>query len=294
MEVKGIIHSVNLKSKTFSIKVNNKLKYFYFQSNLLKRFRKYLYTGNVICFVCEDSEELHSIYLSNQVIYVIEVFVPTMNGKRVLYNKALLNEELVHFFDSLNNLMFLDLEMTMPSYAKTNDFVPEIIQAGIYIIDKNGKVLEKDNYYVRPTKVYHINKRTSKFLHLDNKTMDKEAISYYKFYNRFKSLLKKYHPAIMTFGKNDKLVIEKSYTINKLPSLSYMSRFVNLSQLIKNYYELKNDPGLFHLYQTYSGIDNIQTHDALEDALVTYEVYKYFVKEIKKNDQKGELLRLSE
>ncbi len=291
MEHKGLIKSVDLKSKTFSLEINKKLKFFYLQNNLLKRFRKYLYPGNVISFVSEESEELHGLYFSKMVIYVIEIFVPTSRGKRILYNKEQLNESLLNFFDSIDTMMFLDLEMTMPSYNKSKDFIPEIIQAGFFIVSKTGEVLLKENYYVRPTKVYRINKRTSKFLHIDSKVISKEAISYFKFYNKFKNALKKYHPAIMIFGRNDKLVMENSYTINGLPSLAYMSRFVNLSQLIKNYFELKNDPGLFYLFEKFSGNAHHQTHDALEDAEVTYEVYKYFLKEIKENKLEGEFLR---
>lgn len=295
MEIKGIIYKVDIKSKSFAIKTLKGLKYYYLQNNLLKRYRKYLYKGNIISFVCEDSEEVHSRYSSHQVIYVTEIYIQTKYGRKSLYNKEQLDESLAQFFDSLNNMLFLDLEMTMPSYNQTGSFTPEIIQAGFYLVNKNGEVLKKENYYVRPTKSYHINKRTAKFLSIDNKTIYKQAISYFKFYNLLKSLLKKYHPAIIIFGRNDKLVLENSYNINSLPSLAYLSRFVNLSQLIKNYYELKNDPGLFHLYELFSGHEHIQTHDALEDAVVTHEVYKYFVQAIKENDyEKGELLRKSE
>ena len=38
--------------------------------------------------------------------------------------------------------MFLDLEMTMPSYQfKGKGFVTELIQAGLVIFDKNGNEL---------------------------------------------------------------------------------------------------------------------------------------------------------
>ena len=103
----------------------------------------------------------------------------------------------------------------------------------------------------------------------------------------------KYHPAILTFGKNDRLFLERSYVVNSLPSLRYISRFINLSQLIKNYYELKVDPGLFSLYEEYTGIRNLQTHDALEDALVTFDVYNFFIADMKKNSKihEGALIR---
>ena len=293
MEIKGIIYNVDVKHKTISIKFNNHLKFFYFQNNLMKRFKKYLYKGNCITLVCEDSKEDRGGYSSNQVIYVVEVFVPTKNGKKVLYNKDELNRSLLSFFESLEYKMFLDIEMTMPNYSQSNDFIPEIIQAGYFIVDKSGNIVETENFYIRPTKSYHINKRTRDFLHIDNKTISKQAVSYYKFYNKFKSVLNKYRPAILTFGKNDKLFIERSYTINELPSLSFMSRFVNLSQLIKNFYELRNDPGLFSLYEQYTGNPDYQAHDALEDAKVTYTVYQNFIKDIKRNinRKKGALLR---
>lgn len=171
--------------------------------------------------------------------------------------------------------------MTMPGFNPNPDFVPEIIQAGFFIVDKKGDIVEKYNYHIRPTKIHRINRRTRDFLHIEGSVV-KDAISYYKFYNKLKQTLIKYHPAILTFGKNDRLFLERSYIVNSLPSLNYISRFINLSQLIKNYYELKVDPGLFSLYEEYTGIRNLQTHDALEDALVTFDVYNFFVADMKK------------
>jgi inhibitor of KinA sporulation pathway (predicted exonuclease) len=57
-------------------------------------------------------------------------------------------------------------------------------------------------------------------------------------------------------------------------------RYVNICSLIKGYYELKNDPGLFRLYQTYYDVDENQLHDALDDAEVTLSVYKAFLDEV--------------
>lgn len=291
MEVKGLIHGVDFKHKTISIKLHQRLHHYYFQNNLMKRFKKYLYEGNCITLVCEDSKEDRGGYSSHRVIYVKEVFVPTFKGKKMLYSKRQLNKSLHKFFDTLDYKMFLDIEMTMPPYKMDSSFVSEIVQAGFLIVNKSGEVVLKENYYVRPTKFPHINKRTRTFLHIDDSLIEKEAISYVKFYRIFKNLLNKYKPAILTFGKNDKLFMERSYTINELPSLSFMSRFINLSQLIKNYYELTNDPGLFVLYEKYTGISNYQAHDALEDAEVTYVVYQNFIKDMKNNKSEGELLR---
>ena len=45
VEIKGAIYSVDIKRKTIAIIKNHKLKFFYFQNNLMKRFKKYLYKG---------------------------------------------------------------------------------------------------------------------------------------------------------------------------------------------------------------------------------------------------------
>lgn len=292
MEIKGAIYSVDIKSKTIAIIKNHKLKFFYFQNNLMKRFKKYLYKGNFIKLVAEDTIEDRTNSNSHLVIYVSEIFIPTKYGVKYLYDKKILNKSLIEFFDTLDYKLFLDIEMTMPGFNPNPDFVPEIIQAGFFIVDKAGNIVEKYNYHVRPTKFHRINRRTRNFLHIDGAVV-KNAISYYKFYNKFKQILLKYHPAILTFGKNDRLFLERSYVVNSLPSLRYMSRFINLSQLIKNYYELKVDPGLFSLYEEYTGIRNLQTHDALEDALVTFDVYNFFIADMKKNSKihEGALIR---
>lgn len=292
MEIKGAIYSVDIKSKTIAIIKNHKLNFFYFQNNLMKRFKKYLYKGNFIKLVAEDTIEDRTNSNSHLVIYVSEIFIPTKYGVKYLYDKKILNKSLIEFFDSLDYKLFLDIEMTMPGFNPNPDFVPEIIQAGFFIVDKAGNIVEKYNYHVRPTKFHRINRRTRNFLHIDGAVV-KNAISYYKFYNKFKQILLKYHPAILTFGKNDRLFLERSYVVNSLPSLRYISRFINLSQLIKNYYELKVDPGLFSLYEEYTGIRNLQTHDALEDALVTFDVYNFFIADMKKNSKihEGALIR---
>lgn len=292
MEIKGVIHSVDVKAKIIAIRKNRGLKYFYFQNNLMKRFKKYLYKGNFIRLVAEDNTEARTKTYSHLVIYVTEIFIPTRYGAKYLYDKKNLNRSLIEFFDSLDYKLFLDIEMTMPGFNPNPDFVPEIIQAGFFIVDKGGTIVEKYNYHIRPTKIHRINRRTRDFLHIDGSIV-KDAISYYKFYNKFKQILLKYHPAILTFGKNDRLFLERSYVVNELPSLNYISRFINLSQLIKNYYELKVDPGLFSLYEEYTGIKNLQTHDALEDALVTFDVYNFFVADMKKKSKvlEGALIR---
>ena len=226
-----------------------------------------------------DEETIHQGFLAYQVMYVIELSMILPHHNKVFYDKKDLNSQMYDFFKSINYKLFIDTEMTMPNYYNDPGFVPELIQAGFFVENRNGEIVEKYNYHIRPTKAKFINARTKKFLHLTS-SVKKDEISYYKFYNKFKALLNKYKPAVITFGKNDKLFLESSYKLNNLPNLSFMTRFVNLSHIIKNYYELKNDPGLFNLYEHYYGIDENQSHDALEDAEVLKKVYDSFLKDL--------------
>ena len=103
-------------------------------------------------------------------------------------------------------------------------------------------------------------------------------------------MIYKYDPAIVVFGKNDQLVLNESYDINNLPSLVNKTRYINLCQLIKNYYELKNDPGLFKLFGVYYDNSEIQIHDALSDSEVTRLVFLAFRKDILDNKYKNKII----
>ncbi|MCR5307716.1 MAG: hypothetical protein K6E24_01810, partial [bacterium] len=67
------------------------------------------------------------------------------------------------------------------------------------------------------------------------------------------------------------------YEINNLEALT--PNFINLLQVHKNYYNLKNDLGLFDAYKQYTGENLNQEHDALEDAFMTKNVFFEFKKE---------------
>ena len=278
MRIKGFIHSYSEENQTITIKYNRNLKTFYFQRSLFKKFKKFLSLHEIIDLVSYDEETIHNGISAFQVMYVVELSLILPKKNKVFYDKSYLNKSMLDFFKGINNKLFIDIEMTMPNYNSNGNFVPELIQAGFFLVNKNDEIVEAYNYHVRPTLAKYLNKRTKKFLHLEHSKY--EEVSYYKFYNKFKTLLNKYKPAVITFGKNDKLFLESSYKLNNLPSLTFISRFVNLSHMIKNYYELKNDPGLFSLYEKYYGQTYDQEHDAYEDALVTKKVYDAFIKDL--------------
>lgn len=173
--------------------------------------------------------------------------------------------------------MFLDLEMTMQSFDSPKDFKSEIIQAGYLITDKFGNDLERKNYYIKPTLFPKLNKRTLKFLSLNEEDVN-NGVSFNEFYNIFKDTLNKYNnPSIIVWGKNDILALKACYEINELEPLK--PNYINLLQVHKNYFNLKNDLGLFDAYKKYTGEDLNQEHDALVDAFMTKNVFFEFKKE---------------
>jgi sporulation inhibitor KapD len=245
----------------------------------MRKFKKYLYKGTSIDLVVDDVVIMHKSFLVHKVSYVNEIVLLTNYKNRVVYSKKEINKQLVYFFDSLKYVMYLDTEMTMPPYQGSSKFTPELIQAGLFIT-YNNEIVERLNFKIKPKINKVLNQRTKDFLHIEQKDID-NGVSYYKFYNAFKTLINKYHPAVVIFGKNDKLFLESSFRLNKLPSLTKYTRYVNLLYIIKNYYELNQEPGLFNLYEKYYGIEENQLHDALDDSFITMKVMKAFIDELK-------------
>ena len=89
--------------------------------------------------------------------------------------------------------------------------------------------------------------------------------------------LKEYNPKIYAWGRSDILAIEQSFVINKYKALDVRERHINLMQVIKNYYNLKDEIGLFQTYEEMSkNTVSPQQHDALEDAMIAREIYCMF------------------
>ncbi|MBE6137251.1 MAG: hypothetical protein E7176_02525 [Erysipelotrichaceae bacterium] len=293
MRLKGIIHSVEVNTKLIGIKQNKRIIFFYFQNSQMNIFKRYLYPGNWIDF---EYDENRLIKKSGKDAYTVS-FVYNLSSlsklhKRVYYDKTSLNDSLSKFLKSLGNVMFLDLEMTMPSYNfKGKGFKPEMIQAGFIVLDGEGDEICRYSNYIKPKLVSKLSKRVEDFLGISQEVFDAKAISYSQFYEDFEEVLDNYNPAILVYGKNDIIVVNDSYTINDMPSLKEKTRFINLCQLIKSHYDLRNDPGLFKLYKIYYDNDDVQIHDAFNDSWVTAKVFKAFKDEVNLKTNKAEVLR---
>ncbi len=281
MRFYGLIHGVDLNNKLISIKRFHKLYFFYFQNSLMHLFKRYLYQGIFIDFSYDENKLAFKSYCEAYLITdVYEVSRKNRLANAMFYNKNTINKSLKEILNSLNNILFLDLEMTMPEYHQSGHYSSEIIQAGFYLTDSDFKKIAANTYYISPKKSKKLSQRTIDFLKISQDKFSNECIKYKEFYNIFKNILEKYKPTIIVYGKNDMIALDNSYNLNSLPSLKEECRFINLNSILKQFYSLRSDPGLFKLYEYFYNTDETQIHNALDDAYVTYLVFKAFLENI--------------
>ena len=273
---------IELDNKIIGIKKYKKIEFFYFQNSQMNVFKRYLYVGNWIDLEYDEEKTTRrGPYLAYVISFVNRLEAEGLYDHIVYYDKKDITSSLYDFLGSLDNTMFLDLEMTMPPYNfKGKGFRTEVIQAGFIIFDKNGEELMRYRNFIEPMITKTLSKRAEKFLGITNEEFIENQIPYLTFYNDFKEIIEKYNPAIVVYGKNDILVLNDSYLLHNVPSLKDKTRYVNLCQLIKSHYELRNDPGLFKLFQIYYDNEDIQVHDAFNDSEVTAKVFEAFREDI--------------
>ena len=172
--------------------------------------------------------------------------------------------------------LFIDFEMTMPGFHDVG-FRPEIIQVGYVLAEARGPILVEDGFYVLPKDRMTLSKRTKKFLNLDEEQFFSHAVPYFNFYNKLKKIINQYHPKLVVWGKNDLTALNDSYLIHEEQKLTEDTDFIDLLKLHKDYYNLKDDLGLFKAYKTYYEVEFDQAHDAKDDALVTKYVFDAFL-----------------
>ena len=291
MRIRGSIHMIELDAKVIGIKVNRRIEFFYFQNSQMNTFKRYLYQDNWIELEYDENYiSKKGQYLAYRISYIYKLEAIGRHERVTYYDKIALDKSLYNFLDNLGNTMFLDLEMTMPSYTfKGKGFVTEIIQAGFLVCDENNEVTYQYSNYIRPKINKELTKRAEDFLGITSKDFFEKCISYNEFYEEFNTILFKYDPAIIIYGRNDKLVLNESYDINGVATLDNKTRFINLCQLIKTYYELKNDPGLFKLLSVYYDNTDVQIHNALADSEATRLVFLAFKKDILENKFKDKI-----
>ena len=280
MQVYGKVHFVDKKERLFSIVSDGNLQYYHLTNKYMKDFKNYLYKKPYVLFESTDEFTVHSNIKCQEVDHFIKIYQQTRKSISVYYDLHVIQNGVKQLLNQDHNRMFLDLEFSIVSGRGYS--VSEIIQYGIVLEDKDGKILYQGSSFVRPVYTNVINKATMQFLHIDQSVFD-DACSYIEFYQLMEGLIKEYDPKILAWGKNDCLSIEKSFKINHLHPLDIRNRYMNLMQVIKNYYNYKQEMGLFNTYQDLTNVDlEKQSHDALEDAMVERDIFHIFKDEINK------------
>jgi len=280
--VSGRILAIDEEERIIVLLVKHKLRQFYLQRSMFNKIGMYFEESRFIQFVVTEEPRLYRNNKVSNVDHVLKVMEIRHRQNIVYYDLKNIKKGTKNVINSLRVKMFLDLEMSMHPYSVDKSFKQEIIQVGYVLVDSNNNLMEEYIEMIKPTIHPKITRRTIKFLKITQEEVDK-GIDYIEFYNHFKEVIEKYNPAIIVWGRNDFLALRESYKYNKVPSLKKKTRYINLLKLHKNYFNLKNDLGLFNALNLYTVREDKQAHNALDDAQVTREIFNGFKKAINYN-----------
>jgi len=273
----GLVHDYYPREKMISIKMEDKITYFYFSKSQFKEFEKSMMYESV--FVFFDYSTKTTKVLKNVTAYSItelhKISVATNRGPLIIYSMSNKKDLAVDQIIKIDYKMFVDFEFTMPSFNDRTPFTPEIFQIGAVISDPNEKIVNEYSTYIKTLK--SPSERTLKFLKIFPEDLY-DSLSALDFYNDLKKLITIYNPTIFVWGGNDIKTLMTFYKLHNFEPLKF--NVIDLLKIIKNYYNLGTDIGLFKALKYFKGIDATQAHHALTDAAATKEVFDAFKKAI--------------
>lgn len=273
MKVYGKVYKVLKRERMISIIVNNKLEYFHMTNKNMKDFKGYLLKNPYVFLECSDQKTRFDRYRVYEIDHFVKILVPRKTRSNVYYDLLAIRKGVKQLLNKPVAKMFLDLEFSLTT---SSNQVSEIVQYGMIVEDVNGNVILEESSLLKPFRRNSLNSRTLKFLSLEYKDFN-EAQSYIEFYQLLQRCIRDYNVKIIAWGKNDILALEQSFKINHLQPLDVRHRYMNLMQIMKNYYNYKQEMGLFNTYQELTlGESVVQSHDAFEDAMVAREIFHIF------------------
>ncbi|MDY0074553.1 MAG: exonuclease domain-containing protein [Acholeplasmataceae bacterium] len=272
--MKKIIHSIDYKHAIFYLIIEGQKVGFYLSNRLSKIFFQYLSPGVLVDF--EIQPKMKKVI--NRFIYQVAYFnqIIRLNPYQVHYDLYQLRREMKDVLVQDRYYLFIDFEMTMPGY-RPEEFKPEIIQVGYVLSKVKTNAILQDGYYVLPKEARTLSKRTKKFLHLDEEAFFNDAKPYDFFYENLRHIMETYQPKLVVWGKNDLVALSDSFTLHDKERIIDNHDFIDLLKLHKDYFNLRDDLGLFKAYQTYYDVTFDQAHDAKDDAFVTKLVFDAFL-----------------
>lgn len=272
--MRKIIHKIDSDLKVFYIIHEGQRLGFYLSNKLYKTFFNYLKPGVLVDFEITDKQKKIGHFHFYQIAFFNQII--SLNPHQVHYDLFFLREEMKKVLKSNKYFLFIDFEMTMPGYNPLN-FKPEIIQVGYVLAKAKQDIMIKNGYYVLPEEMKVLSKRTKRFLNLDEDLFFSQAKPFMTFYEELKDIMHTYKPKLVVWGKNDRSALNDAYQIHHVKPLTKDDHFIDLLKLHKDYYNLKDDLGLFKAYKTYYDVPLDQAHDAMDDALITKYVFDAFV-----------------
>lgn len=283
----GRISCIYEEDRIFELVYKKRVYHFHLTRSQMKKFQPYLQDGLYVFFQAFDEGKKYGRFVAYDVINFIKLVRHVGRKTIVYYDIQTIKEGVKKLLKKDGYRLFIDLEFTMPPYNYThngeNNFYSEIVQYGMYLEDANGNAIDSTEGLVRPTCNLGLSDRMIEFLHI-SKTKLEKAPYYSSFYKALNDYMMMYQPTIYVWGKNDYLMIDKSYKLHNVKPITERKHFVNLMQIIKNYYGIKNDIGLYSAFELLGAKPprEVQDHNALHDALATVEVYHLFEQEINK------------
>lgn len=282
MELYGKVITTNAKDRIIKLQCSDRICFFHMTRRQFKDYGTYFYRNPYVFIVVDEEKKKYGNQLCYEVNYFRKIIKGTRTQKETYFNIDVIRQGLKQLIGNTKNKLFLDLEFSLPSYYQTMMHIPEILQYGVVVEDENNNIVFQEGSLVKPLRKFAINNRTLKFLSKTNEQFE-EAKSYIEFYQMLEKLIKDYDPKVIAWGKNDILTMEQSFRLNHLKPLEVRSRYINLMQVIKNYYNTNTDLGLFSTYQEMSKeVLEQQQHDAMEDALMARNIYHLFTQIIDK------------
>lgn len=288
----GVIRNFDEENRLFDLEYKGRIYYFHLTRSQLKKFSVYLQTGLYVFFKTFDEPKRVNKVMAFEIINFIKLVRHKTHRTVTYYDIQTIKDGVKKLLKKDNYRMFIDLEFTMPPFGYSHQnwmnkgkFYSEIIQYGIYLEDSSGNAIDSAKGFIRPKCELGINERTCEFVHLSKNEL-RHAPYYSKFYNILKNYMMMYQPVIYIWGKNDYLMIERSYKIQGAKPITERKNFINLMQIMKNYYNVKDDIGLYNAFDLLGASRpmEVQDHDAFHDTLATVEVFHHFLNEIGENE----------
>lgn len=274
MKVYGKITDIDYYNRIITIKHRSHLAYYYLTKKMMLEYKNYLYQEPYVLMDVNETKTKISHYRAHEVNHFLKITLPKRYQMKTYFNVQNIQEEIKKLLNKKTYRLFLDLEFSIP--GNRGKPASEIVQYGMILEDPEGNIILEESSLLKPYQEKALNARTLLFLSRVYSDFE-NAPSYIEFYQAIERCIRDYDVKIIAWGVNDIIAMQKSFKFNRLVPLELRHRYLNLMQIMKNYYSYKQEKGLFTTYQELTKQSSlIQNHDALEDARIAREIFHLF------------------